>query len=482
MRRLAAFMFALLLAPAALAQTQPSAYPLATLPLNGTDAVLLDQCTNPGPPLSGCTTVQAPSTRIGQPIVSATPPSNPFLFEVWWNTGASPPQYSVWSGSAWIPVFQADAATGLPSFPGNVYLPSGFLSISNLGGTLTQVTPAWPITLFVNNRPSTIQGSTTNTYENATGTVGSAFRGFAARGTYVSPGAVQASDLLAGLHGSGYWSGKTNPYYTSTDARAAINLIATEGWIGVNNNGTAITFSTTPTGSSTMAEVARFDGSGNLGIGTTAPVSGITLTRNNIASVLPMGFTANVFENATGLVGSAFRGFSVRGTSGSPTNLVTNDILASLQGSGFYTGKASAQFVTGDAKAEIDLAAGENWTSSTNTGSYIKFLTTTNASGTPAERMRLSGTGGLAIGTTNDPGAGSLAATGALMAGFSVIPTAQAGSLALAKVVDSAAAPGAGGVNIKAVAGTNAGTCKIIAYAGTSATPVTIVDNIGSGC
>lgn len=44
------------------------------------------------------------------------------------------------------------------------------------------------------------------------------------------------------------------------------------------------------------------------------------------------------------------------------------------------------------------------------------------------------------------------------------------------------AAPGAGLTNIFAVAGTNAGTCKLQMLAGTSTTPVTIVDNVGSGC
>lgn len=43
-------------------------------------------------------------------------------------------------------------------------------------------------------------------------------------------------------------------------------------------------------------------------------------------------------------------------------------------------------------------------------------------------------------------------------------------------------APGASRVQIFAVAGTNAGSCKLQALAGTSTTPVTILDNIGSGC
>jgi hypothetical protein len=48
--------------------------------------------------------------------------------------------------------------------------------------------------------------------------------------------------------------------------------------------------------------------------------------------------------------------------------------------------------------------------------------------------------------------------------------------------VAAAAAPGTGKLTLEVVAGTTSGTCKIIAYAGTSTTPVTIVDNVGSGC
>lgn len=51
-----------------------------------------------------------------------------------------------------------------------------------------------------------------------------------------------------------------------------------------------------------------------------------------------------------------------------------------------------------------------------------------------------------------------------------------------AKISDPGTAPGAALVKIIAVAGTNAGSCKLVAYAGTSTTPVTIVDNVGSGC
>jgi hypothetical protein len=61
-------------------------------------------------------------------------------------------------------------------------------------------------------------------------------------------------------------------------------------------------------------------------------------------------------------------------------------------------------------------------------------------------------------------------------------PTGFGGQLAVTKISDPGIAPGAGLVQITAAAGTNAGTCKIVLRAGTSSTPVTLIDNIGSGC
>jgi hypothetical protein len=57
-----------------------------------------------------------------------------------------------------------------------------------------------------------------------------------------------------------------------------------------------------------------------------------------------------------------------------------------------------------------------------------------------------------------------------------------AGEMEFAKISDPNSAPGAALVKLTAEAGTTGGTCKIVARAGTSATPVTIIDNVGSGC
>jgi hypothetical protein len=56
------------------------------------------------------------------------------------------------------------------------------------------------------------------------------------------------------------------------------------------------------------------------------------------------------------------------------------------------------------------------------------------------------------------------------------------GELVMDKVSPTVTAVGAGHMRLAVAAGTTTGTCKIVAYAGTSTTPVTIVDNVGTGC
>lgn len=102
--------------------------------------------------------------------------------------------------------------------------------------------------------------------------------------------------------------------------------------------------------------------------------------------------------------------------------------------------------------------------------------------------VSLAGTSGGAVAITSGnilltPGTGdATVAETSLMVGSATPATLATGELGLAKISASGTAPGAGSLKVEAVAGTNAGTCKIIAYAGTSTTPVTLVDNVGSGC
>ncbi len=71
--------------------------------------------------------------------------------------------------------------------------------------------------------------------------------------------------------------------------------------------------------------------------------------------------------------------------------------------------------------------------------------------------------------------------SGVVMLGSGSALTGSTGEVGLPKIAASGSAPGAAGGKFELVCGTGAGSAKLIAYAGTSTTPVTIVDNIGSG-
>jgi hypothetical protein len=71
--------------------------------------------------------------------------------------------------------------------------------------------------------------------------------------------------------------------------------------------------------------------------------------------------------------------------------------------------------------------------------------------------------------------------TGTVSFGTSSPFTLSRGEIGLAVTALSERGPGPGAVKFAAACGTTAGTAKIVVYAGTSATPVTLLDNIGSG-
>lgn len=138
MRRLAAALILCLLALPARAQTQPSAFPMATLPLSGVgnDAVLLDQC-QAG--MVNCVTKQAPSVRVGAPVQQTTQPSTPFAYQHWIDTSQSPPQEKIRIGSTWYLLGTLDPSNG---YQFNV-LASG---VAGLGTMATQNANAVAIT------------------------------------------------------------------------------------------------------------------------------------------------------------------------------------------------------------------------------------------------------------------------------------------------------------------------------------------------
>lgn len=84
--------------------------------------------------------------------------------------------------------------------------------------------------------------------------------------TAAAPSAIGVNIILGGLS----WQAYGSTGYSGD--RATITASSSESWTDTAQ-GTVLTFSTTPSGSTSMAKRVRIDGSGNVGIGTTSPQS-----------------------------------------------------------------------------------------------------------------------------------------------------------------------------------------------------------------
>lgn len=195
----------------------------------------------------------------------------------------------------------------------------------------------------------------------------------------------------------------------------------------------------------------------NVVIGTTTPLAGAFTTLSATGHTTFEGITS------TGATGT---GKFVYDTTPSFTGTITAN--TSVDGDGFKiltsAGTQSPAFNLSTANAN---AAARNWSITTN---FILF-------GDFAIRSSdAQGGNPYTAGTTRfniTPGGGVIIGTSAL--------NAVGGSLGLNTITASGTAPGAAGLKLEVVCGTGAGSAKIIAIAGTSATPVTVLDNIGSG-
>jgi hypothetical protein len=111
----------------------------------------------------------------------------------------------------------------------------------------------------------------------------------------------------------------------------------------------------------------------------------------------------------------------------------------------------------------------------------IDFYTSGNTPGNPSSRIFSSQISTITAGLSQDFRDGNrldFEVGGTPQFSFQ---TTSGGIFVVAKGA-TFSAPGAGFGALQWVAGTTSGTCKLVALAGTSATPVTIVDNVGTGC
>lgn len=157
-------------------------------------------------------------------------------------------------------------------------------------------------------------------------------------------------------------------------------------------------------------------GTGKIGFSTeTNPISVVSISSNSATGLTGLGATAllqlfgadasnalmALYSYGTG-VNPAILQTAARGTAASPSASQSGDVLGAYIGGGYAASAYDAAFRSG-----MSITASENHTLTAN-GTYVSLLTVPNTTTTRAEAMRAQPSGGISIGTTTDPGIGSV--------------------------------------------------------------------------
>lgn len=267
------------------------------------------------------------------------------------------------------------------------------------------------------------------------------FRNRYANGTLGSPTAATTGNILNFFSGRGYGtSGFT------AGSTGAVNITANATFSDTSMP-TYLNFMVTPTGSVTAVEAARFAPTSNFLLGTTTDnatdllqVNGTENLSGSSTGALKINTTAFIFDSVNKTMGIGIQpstttvtdvvantastrithqvsayganqfGFAIRraeGTSGSPTQVLTNDTLGFFGAQGYGATGFNAAQNTGS----IRFSANENFTDTSN-ATYAIINTTPTGSLVAVERMRVNSTGNVLIGTTTDNGTDLLQVNG----------------------------------------------------------------------
>ena len=158
-------------------------------------------------------------------------------------------------------------------------------------------------------------------------------------------------------------------------------------------------------GNMTGATNLTIDDAGNVGVGTTAPTSRLTVSANaatlpapDVATLLHLGqadgsANVHVLLDAFGTNSPAITFRRSNGTGASPSAILADSLIISLRGVGYRATSYS------NSKVAVRGVAAENWTD-TAQGTYITLLTTPKLGTDLAERVRIDDAGNVGIGTT----------------------------------------------------------------------------------
>lgn len=197
----------------------------------------------------------------------------------------------------------------------------------------------------------------------------------------------------------------TGPLFIGgTTVSSSLTLQSTSG-VGTSDS---IIFKVGNNGATTAATINT---SGNMGIGTTAPNTRLTVTTSSVTPPTPFsGSNVNVFNDSGptriwldsfGDI-SHFDGRSAGGTATSPTASPSGQGLVGM----FAFGRGATGYHTSGNRGAIQYLASETWTD-TAQGSYFTLSTSLTGTTSVSERLRVDPAGNILIGTTTSPTTGT---------------------------------------------------------------------------
>jgi hypothetical protein len=203
----------------------------------------------------------------------------------------------------------------------------------------------------------------------------------------------------------------------------------------IMNSGGEHQWHTAPSGTAgnaiSFTQAMTLDASGNLGVGTTSPISRLQVVDGDITVTTSGSFSG--FNSTRATIPSA-----------------TGQQLGRLNFSAYSTGTTYVQ------GASVQAFSDAAW-SSTSAPSYLSFQTTASGSTSLTERARIDSSGNLLVGLTSATGVAKLQVSGPLQTTGYTVATLPAGTVGMRTYVTDALAPVFG----VAVAGSGAVTIPV---------------------
>jgi hypothetical protein len=217
-----------------------------------------------------------------------------------------------------------------------------------------------------------------------------------ANGTQASPTAISSGQNLGAFTARGY-NGSAFP----TNAQTTVQSLATENFT-TSANGTALGFSTTTNGTTTLSERMRIDQSGYIGMGSSVPAAPLDVATD-------WGSVSSTHLQALFTGYSDTSRLTIRradGTKSSPSAVLVGEQMGNVN----FRGYNGATFPSA-ASAYIFASATENFSTSAN-GTSMSFGTAANGTTTPTVRMFIDNDGDTNIGAVGSYSNARLAVSG----------------------------------------------------------------------